>query len=132
MSKGSKPAALKSPAGAQPKAPKRKAAPPVADDDDEPVDMEALRIDLSRHIATLGHYPRTCPEPQCRRARRCLSRKLSCRRVHPPPQLHARAGVTVDGVRATRDQAPAGGARGARRVPRWPRLGARRAGVTRS
>jgi hypothetical protein len=87
MSKGSKPAALKSPTGAQPKAPKVKAAPPVADDDDEPVDMEALRIDLSRHIATLGHYARTCPEPQCRRARRCLNRKLSCHRVHPPPQL---------------------------------------------
>jgi hypothetical protein len=86
MSKPSKPATVKSRANASRETPKTKASPPVADDG-EPVDMEALRIDLMRHIAAVEHYPRTCAEPMCRRARRCLSRKLSCHRVHPPPQL---------------------------------------------
>jgi hypothetical protein len=59
----------------------------VADDDEVPEDMDVFRFALARKIRTLLGDPKTCPEPGCRRTKRCVGPTMRCQRDHPAPKL---------------------------------------------
>jgi len=69
--------------------------PPRDEEETVPDDIEAFRAGLIRKIATILRDWRRCGEPSCRRARRCVSPRMSCARLAPArtltPEREARA-----------------------------------------
>lgn len=62
-------------------------------DDFVPEDMDAYRIELTRHINRFlaEHYGcwRRCGEESCRRARACCSPQIPCPILPPAPEMSA-------------------------------------------
>ena len=49
-----------------------------------PKDIEVFRMALCRHLHTMLGDPRRCPEPACKRTRRCAGPDMRCLRDAPP------------------------------------------------
>lgn len=49
-----------------------------------PKDIEVVRMALCRHLHTMLGDARRCPEPACKRTRRCAGPDMRCLRDAPP------------------------------------------------
>ncbi|HVY00767.1 MAG TPA: hypothetical protein VHA55_13360 [Pseudorhodoplanes sp.] len=59
-------------------------------DDGWPIDIDELRLELTRRLLTLQGMPRRCRERGCRRAKACIGKSLRCQRDFPSPPISER------------------------------------------